>query len=439
MDKELAQLHDITRNMLIDVQRNLLAKKPVPGFSPSDLKKVRKAVSNLDFDTESYGDIMEKNVNNPKGLMKAIRNQETRVMRAFELLPDDTIHHLVQQRTGGDFSLNVSGDTVRNAVSRLQDRFQMRFGQYSGPTGTVRGDTAFSNFAHKADDRATDLEYLSGIGKNTDPSTTAHRYGTAGYSKTLTAAETADADALVEALAPRITNQLEDVKVGIQTDSPRVEAVRALDPRLKDAYKATNTAEDIVEMKGVIKSIPNIKEQLIKTYQVLPKLSKGSFRLSFLPGAEEMIQAVVKNPFGAAVGAASMIEPEAVTSAMQGDYRQAVEQTAIGAGVGAGIQQALKVNPVQQAKLASYASKIPGVASRIPAALKIGAAVARFAPPVLAGVAGYQMLNAIVEGATGNNLQETGVAAEEKKEQLREEGYSDYELRRRARTGYRRP
>jgi len=280
MDKELAQLHDITRNMLGSVQANLMAGKTVPGFSPSDLKKVRKALSNLDFDTESYGDIMEKNVNDPKGLMKAIRNQETRVMRAFELLPDDTIHHLVQQRTGGDFSLNVSGDTVRNAVSRLQDRFQMRFGQYSGPTGTVRGDTAFSNFAHKADDRATDLEKLSGIGKNPDPSTTAHRYGTAGYSKTLTAAETADADALVEALAPRITNQLEDVKVGIATDSPRVEAVRSLDPRLANAYKSTNTVEEISEMKGVLKGIPNIKEQLIETYQVLPEQSKGSVRLN---------------------------------------------------------------------------------------------------------------------------------------------------------------
>ena len=435
MDKELARLHDITRNMLIDVQRNLLAKKPVPGFSPSDLKKVRKALSNLDFDTESYGDIMEKNVNNPKGLMKAIRNQETRVMRAFELLPDDTIHHLVQQRTGGDFSLNVSGDTVRNAVSRLQDRFQMRFGQATGSTGTVRGDTAFSNFAHKADDRATGLEKLSGIGKNTDPSTTAHRYGTTGYSKTLTAAEIADADALVEALAPRITDQLEDVKVGIQTDSPRVEAIRALDPRLKDAYKATNTAEDIAEMKGVIQTIP--RANIIQTYRSLPEFKGGSFRLSFLPGAEEMVQAIVKNPLGAAVGAASMIEPEAIT--FQGNYRQAAEQTAIGAGVGAGIQQVLKVNPVQQAKLASFASKIPGVASRIPAALKIGAGVAKFAPPVLVGVAGYQTLNAIVEGATGKNLQETGVAAEEKKEQLREEGYSDYELRRRARTGYRRP
>ena len=281
MDKELAQLHDLTRNMLVEVQKKLIAKQVVPGFSPSDLKKVRKALSNLDFDTESYGDIMEQNVSNPKGLMKAIRNQENRVMKAFELLPDDTIHHLIQQRTGGDFGLEVSGDTVRNAVTRLQDRFQMRFGQATGPSGVVRGDTALSNFAHKADDRATGLEKLSGIGKNTDPSTTSHRFGTAGYSKNLSTAEMADADSLVEALSSRIAPQLEDVKVGIETDSPRVQAIRNLDPRLKDAYKATNTAEDISGMRSVLKNIP--EQQLIQTYQnLVPQFSKGAMRL--VPG-----------------------------------------------------------------------------------------------------------------------------------------------------------
>jgi hypothetical protein len=406
MDKEMAQLHDITRNMLIDVQKNLLAKKPVPGFSPSDLKKVRKALSNLDFDTESYGDIMEKNVNNPKGLMKAIRNQETRVMRAFELLPDDTIHHLVQQRTGGDFSLNVSGDTVRNAVSRLQDRFQMRFGQYSGPTGTVRGDTAFSNFAHKADDRATGLEKLLGIGKNTDPSTTAHRYGTAGYSKTLTAAETADADALVEALAPRISDQLEDVKVGIQTDSPRVEAVRALDPRLKDAYKATNTAENIAEMKGVIQTIP--RANIIQTYRPLLEFKGGGFRLSFLPGAEEMGKAIARNPVEALTGAAmSLADPDVIKSLFQGKPKEALEKGAMGAGIGAGLAEVLKVSPVQQARLASYASKIPGVASKIPGALSMLGGVAKFVAPVGGAVAGYQLADAILEGSTGAGFVDT--------------------------------
>ncbi len=348
MDKELAQLHDITRNMLIDVQQKLLAKIPVPGFSPSDLKKVRKALSNLDFDTESYGDIMETNVSNPKGLMKDIRNQETRVMRAFELLPDDTIHHLVQQRTGGDFSLNVSGDTVRNAVSRLQDRFQMRFGQSTGSAGTVRGDTAFSNFAHKADDRATGLERLSGIGKNPDPSTTSHRYGTAGYSKTLTAAETADADALVEALAPRITNQLEDVKVGIQSDSPRVEAIRALDPRLKDAYKATNTAEDIAEMKGVIQTIP--EQKLIQAYQPLvPNFAGGALKL--VPGIGKV--GVALTALGALSDAAS-----ATTGTYGVVTKTGKEQTAAGLNAASGV---LGLASLAAPPLAAAAAAVGGV------------------------------------------------------------------------------
>ena len=316
MDKELAQLHDLTRNMLVEVQSKLIAKQPIPGFSPSDLKKVRKALSNLDFDTESYGDIMEQNVSNPKGLMKAIRNQENRVMKAFELLPDDTIHHLVQQRTGGDFGLEVSGDTVRNAVTRLQDRFQMRFGQATGASGVVRGDTSLSNFAHKADDKATGLERLSGIGKNPDPSTTSHRFGTAGYSKNLTAAEMADADSLVEALSSRIAPQLEDVKVGIETDSPRVQAIRNLDPRLKDAYKATNTAEDISGMRSVLKNIPD--EQLIQTYQSIPEFRGGSMRMKGLRAlplvgpAIATVTAVGQAMAGDLVGAGGTILDEAV-------------------------------------------------------------------------------------------------------------------------------
>ena len=119
------------------------------------------------------------------------------------------------------------------------------------------------------------------------------------------------------------------------------------------------------------------------------------------------IQTVARNPLGAAVGAASMIEPEAITSALQGNYKQAAKQTAIGAGVGAVIQQVLKVNPMQQARLASYASKIPGVASQIPKALSIGAGVARFVGPASMAVGGYQLADAILEGSTGEGFVDT--------------------------------
>jgi len=431
MDKELAQLHDLAREMLLDIQAKYEAKTLPPGFGKSDKKRLDKAISNLDFNPEAYADIMEDVMSGnkgPKELMKKIRNVETRVMKAFELLNEDTIHHLVQQRTGGDFSKQVSGDVVRGAIKRLEERFDIKFSQATGPKGVIRGDTALSNYAHKSDLTQKGAELASGIGKNPDPSTTAHRLGTTGYSRTLTAAETADEDALVKALEARIAPQLEDVKVGIATDQPRVQAIRKAAPGLERAYMTDNTVEEIAEMQPIARGLP--EETLIKTYKAIPEAYKGGFRMSFF-GLDEFGKQVLKNPIGAFTGAATAIEPEAVKAALQGDYTEAAKQTFVGAGFGALAEQGIKRAAPVVARTA--ASALPKAAVSM-----IGGA-AKFVPVLAGGYAGYQMLDAIVEGATGKNLQETGVAAEEKKEELREQGYSEYELRRRARTGYRKP
>ena len=285
MDKELAQLHDLARTMLLEVQAQYNAGVIPPGFGKSDKKRLDKAISNLDFNPEAYVDIMEDVMVGQKGskeLMKRIRNVETKVMKAFELLNEDTIHHLVQQRTGGDFSKQVSGDVVRGAVKRLEDRFGLKFSQATGPGGVIRGDTALSNFAHKSDLTQKGAELASDIGKNPDPSTTAHRFGTAGYSKTLTPQETRDEQALFEALEARIAPQLEDVKVGIATDQPRVQAIRAADPRLANAYMATNTAEEIAAMQPIARGLG--EDTLIQAYQQLrPDFKGGKAILRALP------------------------------------------------------------------------------------------------------------------------------------------------------------
>ena len=301
MDKELAQLHDLAREMLLDIQAQYEAKILPPGFGKSDKKRLDKAISNLDFNPEAYGDIMEDVMSGnkgPKELMKKIRNVETKVMKAFELLNEDTIHHLVQQRTGGDFSKQVSGDVVRGAIKRLEDRFDLKFSQATGPKGVIRGDTALSNYAHKSDLTQKGAELASGIGKNPDPSTTAHRLGTTGYSKTLTAAETADEDALVKALESRIAPQLEDVKVGIATDQPRVEAVRKAAPGLERAYMPDNTSTEIAGMQKIARGLPETTK--IKTYKPL-RIVKGAARL--IPGPYDDI--ALGTGFGgiAAVGA----------------------------------------------------------------------------------------------------------------------------------------
>ena len=324
MDKELAQLHDLARTMLLEVQAQYNAGVIPPGFGKSDKKRLDKAISNLDFNPEAYVDIMEDVMVGQKGskeLMKRIRNVETKVMKAFELLNEDTIHHLVQQRTGGDFSKQVSGDVVRGAVKRLEDRFGLKFSQATGPGGVIRGDTALSNFAHKSDLTQKGAELASDIGKNPDPSTTAHRFGTAGYSKTLTPQETRDEQALFEALEARIAPQLEDVKVGIATDQPRVQAIRAADPRLANAYMATNTAEEIAAMQPIARGLG--EDTLIQAYQQLrPDFKGGKAILRVLPmGAVATAAFTVADIAQAAQGVTAVQQatstPEAVAGGLE--------------------------------------------------------------------------------------------------------------------------
>ena len=324
MDKELAQLHDLARTMLLEVQAQYNAGVIPPGFGKSDKKRLDKAISNLDFNPEAYVDIMEDVMVGQKGskeLMKRIRNVETKVMKAFELLNEDTIHHLVQQRTGGDFSKQVSGDVVRGAVKRLEDRFGLKFSQATGPGGVIRGDTALSNFAHKSDLTQKGAELASDIGKNPDPSTTAHRFGTAGYSKTLSPQETRDEQALFEALEARVAPQLEDVKVGIATDQPRVQAIRAADPRLANAYMATNTAEEIAAMQPIARGLG--EDTLIQTYQQLrPDFKGGKAILRVLPmGAVATAAFTVADIAQAAQGVTAVQQatstPEAVAGGLE--------------------------------------------------------------------------------------------------------------------------
>lgn len=129
------------------------------------------------------------------------------------------------------------------------------------------------------------------------------------------------------------------------------------------------------------------------------------------------------NPLGAVAGAGSFIEPEAVKSALQGDYKEAATQTATGALIGAGTQQLAKM----------AVQLVPKAGSVVLAPVMAAAA------PVTAAVGAVQMLDAVVEGATGKNLQETGIAAEQTKQRLKTNGYNSHQLRKYYRNGNGRP
>ena len=281
MDKELQQLHDLARAKLLDLREYYKANEP----KNSNLKRVRKALSNLDLAPELYGDIIENTSStnfDPKELTKAIRNHEEATMNAFKLLQDDTIHHIVQQRTGGDSLATAKGDVVRGAVKRLQDR-GIYLGNTSGPGRNVTADTSLSNFAHKSDSTQKGLEKASGIGKNPNKATTAHSSGTSGFSKSFTPEQLADEESLAKALTESAEAQKKAALVGINTDKPRQTMIRDLvgDPL---AYGNAATAQDVANTKA---KIPSIKtNDILDSYRQLTRnqfLQPPKSLLSALP------------------------------------------------------------------------------------------------------------------------------------------------------------
>jgi hypothetical protein len=288
MDKELDKLHDLARAIIkqqFDKERALQAAKD-PSFSDSRLKKIRKVMTQLDQNHKIYADQMD-NILSQGGstqymgdqLRSAVRGVEEYALEAFKLLEDDSVHHKIQSRTGGDTLIEAPGDRVRRVMARLEDHFGMEFGNAFGPGGNLTADMSLSNRAHKWDERARGLEKQSGVGKEPTKATTAHRRSTAGSSKNLTAAQLADDDSLFEALRGNIQQQLDDAKVGGLTDAPRQELVRALtdDPM---AYNPAATAEDVAATKSRIAA--QSAEDLIDTYRggYGLEVSNGSIRFN---------------------------------------------------------------------------------------------------------------------------------------------------------------
>lgn len=107
------------------------------------------------------------------------------------------------------------------------------------------------------------------------------------------------------------------------------------------------------------------------------------------------IKNVVKNPLGAAVGAASFIEPEAVKSLLQGNPGEAALQTVVGAGLGSTAQAALP-------RIGNFAMRLAPRAGAM-----VLSKVAPLAPalgPLGMAYAAYEMADAVVEGTTGQKI-----------------------------------
>jgi hypothetical protein len=434
MYKELYDLKNWAIETLKEYKAELLVRKQVTGKPPSALKKVDRFLNALAVDTSgTYADMIDdarRKGLGQKEFANMGRNLEERIMNSFRVLPDDPAHHMYSLRTAGDLVQNVEPGVREMGLQILRDEGYI--------LGNVRENlTSLAEATHQGrTGKGAELAALGEVSVDKTKTAIAHPRGTGDplISRTIDFKNIKTPEDFANAYRPLLEQQKTDITGALKTEAPRRKIITEFVKEktgLTDIFGLGRSAAEVKTGRDVIKQAPGVMQ---RAYRAMPLVQNGSFRLSFLPfGGEETVKAIVKNPLGSAIGAASMVEPEAVKSLIKGDYEEAAKATVTGAATGAAIQQAFTKAPVLD--------KVRAVSTlgRIPGAVSFTGAVAKFAPPVLAGVAGYQMLDAIVEGATGRNLQETGVAAEETKQQLREEGYSEYDLRRRARTGYRKP
>ena len=427
MDKELYDLKNWAIKTLKEYKAELLIRQQVTGRKPSELKKLDRFLNALAVDTSgTYANMLDdarrKGISQ-KELANTGRNLEERIMNSFRVLPDDPAHHMYSLRTAGDLVQNVDPGVREMGLQILRDEGYI--------LGNVRENlTSLAEATHQGrTGRGAELAALGEIRVDKTQTDIAHPRGTGDpfISRTIDFKNITTPEEFANAYRPLLKQQAEDLAGALKTEAPRraiIESYVEQQGGPKNLF-STSTPQPLVQQgRSIITQAPNVMQ---RAYKALPLVKGGSFKLSF--GLDDAIKAISQNPLAATLGATTILDAETVKGIQKGQAMEAVQQVGLGAGIGAAAQQVVTGSTMLgQMQRAATLSRIPG-------ALTVGAGVAKIAPPVLAGMAGYQALDVITTAATGKTIQETGQAAEQTKEKLRQQGVSEYQLRRKARTG----
>ena len=328
MDKETIELVEAVRKQLIDFGKQTT--------SSSVKKKTRKITSQIIWDAESYVDELDNIKSTSKTDAEAIerirslvRKSEEDALKQMTLLPDDTGHHIVQSRTGGDALTELPYSRSGPIIQGLSEKHQMKFGNTTGSGGNLPAEMSLSNAAHKFDNRATGVELESGIGKAIDKADTAHPKGTAGFANMKGVDMTSDA-AITADLDAKVTEQIDIAQNAAKSDAPRQSAIKELAP---GAY--SGTAADVAKAKKVIQpQLLTNRSAILNAYRQLTKVPGGKSFMSAIP--------VVGAGFGAldiAERTAKAAETKNPTDALQATLATAGQAPVVGniADIGNGI------------------------------------------------------------------------------------------------------
>jgi hypothetical protein len=123
MDKELALLEDWAVEQIIEWKELLEKQTRATGKAPSDLKRALRFGNELVFNPEAYGNLLERARSqglSAKQIIQEIRKIETELLNSKKVLMSDWLHHRTAQRTGGDTFLYMRGDARRAAREILR-------------------------------------------------------------------------------------------------------------------------------------------------------------------------------------------------------------------------------------------------------------------------------------------------------------------------------
>lgn len=400
MDKELYDLKNWAIETLKEYKAELLVRKQVTGKPPNALKKVDRFLNALAVDTSgTYADMIDdarRKGLSQKELANMGRNLEERIMNSFRVLPDDPAHHMYSLRTAGDLVQNVEPGVREMGLQILRDE---------GYTlGNVRENlTSLAEATHQGrTGKGAEFAALGEIRADKTKMAIAHPRGTGDplISRTIDFKNIKTPEDFANAYRPLLEQQKADLANVLKPGSPEAErriivakeVVKQGGP--EDIFGLGRSQAEVKAGRDIIKKAPGVMQ---RSYQAIA--DKGSFRLSF--GFDNFADAIKKNVVGAFMGAATAIEPEAVTAAIQGDYEEAAKATVAGAGFGAAVQQTLTKAPVlDKARVVSVLGRAPGL-------LRFGGGAVRFlSGPVGIGYTGLELIDAAAKGITGKGIWE---------------------------------
>ena len=400
MDKELYDLKNWAIETLKEYKAELLVRKQVTGKPPSALKKVDRFLNALAVDTSgTYADMIDdarRKGLSQKELANMGRNLEERIMNSFRVLPDDPAHHMYSLRTAGDLVQNVEPGIREMGLQILRDEGYI--------LGNVRENlTSLAEATHQGrTGKGAELKALGEISVDKTKMAIAHPRGTGDplISRTIDFKNIKTPEDFANAYRPLLEQQKADLADVLKPGGPEASRRQIVTSYVaeqggpEDIFGLGRSQAEVKTGKDIIRKAPGVMQ---RSYQVIK--DKGSFRLSF--GLDDFADAIKKNLPGAFMGAATAIEPEAVTAAIKGDYEEAAKATVAGAGFGAAVQQTLTKAPIlDKARAVSVLGRAPGL-------LKFGGGAVRvLSGPVGIGYTGLELIDAAAKGITGKGIWE---------------------------------